>query len=39
MRLTYASEAGHAIGKPLEAPGFSISGDDLIDTLRKKAKP
>ena len=35
LRLTFASEAGHTIGKPSEAPGFSVSGDDLMPFPRK----
>ena len=30
VRLTHASEAGHSIGKPIEEPAFSVSGDDLV---------
>ena len=29
-RLTYASEAGHTIGKPVQTCAFSVSGDDLM---------
>lgn len=37
-RLTYANEAGHVIGKPSPAPGLSISGDALLESLRTKGK-
>ena len=36
-RMTYASENGHTIGKPLEAPAFCVSGDDLMPI--RKSKP
>jgi hypothetical protein len=35
--MTYASENGHTIGKPLEAPAFCVSGDDLMPI--RKSKP
>jgi len=36
-RMTYASEAGHTIGKPMQTCAFSITGDDLVPV--RKAKP
>lgn len=29
-RMIYAEEAGHVIGKPTPAPGFSVSGEALV---------
>jgi len=37
VRLTYASENGHTIGKPMQTCAFSITGDDLVPV--RKAKP
>jgi hypothetical protein len=36
-RLTYASENGHTIGKPMQTCAFSVTGDDLVPV--RKAKP
>jgi len=36
-RMTYASENGHTIGKPVQTCAFSVSGDDLVPV--RKAKP
>ena len=38
LRLTFASEAGHTIGAQAEPPSFSVSGDDLVESLRRKEK-
>jgi len=37
VRMTYAEEAGHIIGKPLPDPVFSVSGDALLP-LQKETK-
>jgi hypothetical protein len=29
VRMLYASENGHTIGKPSDPPGYSVTGDDL----------
>lgn len=37
-RLTYASESGQTIGKPMEPAAFAVSGDDLFCHAVRKAK-
>ena len=39
VRMSSASEAGHTIGKPVEAALFSVSGEALMAHKAKRAAP
>ena len=39
VRMSWASENGHAIGKPIPAPAFAVSGDALNLPVARKGRP